>query len=72
MRKRLPRNEAATSEIIPGLAIRRTKLISNQLGLCVVYLFSCVPSEMKIIQISFDLQQVQLDVETVEDYRMQH
>jgi hypothetical protein len=50
MRKLLPSNEAATSEIILALAIRRTKLISNQLGLYVVYLPSCVPSEIKIIQ----------------------
>jgi hypothetical protein len=33
----LLRNEAATSEIIPALCVRRTKLISNQLGLHVVY-----------------------------------
>jgi hypothetical protein len=50
MRKLLTRKEAATSEIIPALAIRRTKLIGNQLELYVVYLSSCVPSEIKIIQ----------------------
>jgi hypothetical protein len=58
MRKLLPRNDAATLEIIPALAIRRTKLIGNQLRLLVVYVSSCVPSEMTTIQAPFDLQQV--------------
>ena len=40
MRLLLLRNEAATSEIIPALCMRRTKLIGNQLGLHVVYIAS--------------------------------
>jgi hypothetical protein len=44
----LLRNEAATSEIIPALCMRRTKLISNQLGLHVVNIASCIPSRRRI------------------------
>jgi hypothetical protein len=44
----LLRNEAATSEIIPALCMRRTKLIGNQLGLHVVNIASCIPSRRRI------------------------
>ena len=58
MRQVVLRNKAATSEIIPALSIRRTKLIGNQLGLHVVYIASCIPSEIITINNSSELQQL--------------
>lgn len=43
------RNEAAISEIISALCIGRTKLISNQRELQVVYAASCIPSRTKAL-----------------------
>lgn len=46
MRLARTRNKAATTEIIPGLPIRTTKLIGNQLGnqlgVLAVYIASCI------------------------------
>jgi hypothetical protein len=56
LRLLLLRNEAATSEIIPALSIRSSKLIGNQLGLHAVYMASVYPSEMIRIMLPFDLQ----------------
>jgi hypothetical protein len=50
------RNEAATSEIIPALSIRSSKLIGNQLGLHAVYMASLYPSEIRRIKLPFALQ----------------
>ncbi len=47
LRLLLLRDEVATSELIPGLRIGRTQSISNQVGLPVVYIASCILSEMK-------------------------
>jgi hypothetical protein len=41
--------------------MRRTKLISNQLGLRVVYIPSCFPSRRRI-KLPFELQQKEIDI----------
>jgi hypothetical protein len=51
LRLLLLRNEAATSEIIPALSIRSSKLIGNQLGLHAVYMASLYPSGIRIIKL---------------------
>lgn len=43
------KNRAAPSELIPGISIRSIKLISNQLDILVVYIASCIPSELQQI-----------------------
>ena len=59
LRLSLLRNEAATSEIIPTLSIRSSKLIGNQLGLHVIYMASLYPSEMIRIKLPFARQQIE-------------
>lgn len=51
MRLAQARNQAAPSELIPALSIRRNKLIENQLDLLVVYTASVNPSGTIIINL---------------------
>jgi hypothetical protein len=50
MRQLLLRNEAATSEIIP------VHLYEDQVDFHVVYIASCIPSEIRRIKLPFALQ----------------